>query len=619
MKQSRIFPRIESFPGIRKDSLKYWNDGPARILIVDDEEGIREPMKEFLKSLGYQVFTSPEPFQALEIVKGQFIHLVIQDLCMPGMDGIELQKRILVLSPDTKIIIITGFESLDSALKTLKAGAYDYLTKPIRFPTLENDVRHCLDKQKLELENRHLLEQLKQTCGQLKEREEALEAKAAEVDYYLNNILEKANDIIFTLDINGHFTYVNPKIEALGYNRDSLMTRSFFALLSEKTDAALIDRSIKMEKPEEWEVSLKDNNGKKRNMIISTSPIYDEYFGLAGVLGIARDITHQSGLLARIKEDQKMVSLDKKNKGLEGAGKEKGIRLLQEQNERILSGLPIGLVLFDKEGNTLKTNLAFLDLFSLRSEDVINKPPSSYLPDHISQRLEPILCDTLNEGRFIDSIEIEYRENQEQCKILGLKLIPILDTEGETENLLLLMENLTKNKVMGKEQQRIEKENSLLQLASGIAHEVRNPLSVIHGSIQYLHTIKGQGDDAITEHLNVMAESCELIESVINELVNFARPITMVFELMNINECLEKTVSLLKYRCQKRNIGLRLELDPALPLIACDEQHIGQVFINLIINAVQSMPKGGKLTIYTKDDPLHQRIQIIFQDSGTGI
>ncbi len=62
-----------------------------------------------------------------------------------------------------------------------------------------------------------------------------------------------------------------------------------------------------------------------------------------------------------------------------------------------------------------------------------------------------------------------------------------------------------------------------------------------------------------------------------------------------------------------------LELDPDLPLIACDEQHIGQVFINLIINAVQSMPKGGKLTVYTKDDPLHQRIMIIFQDSGIGI
>ena len=76
---------------------------------------------------------------------------------------------------------------------------------------------------------------------------------------------------------------------------------------------------------------------------------------------------------------------------------------------------------------------------------------------------------------------------------------------------------------------------------------------------------------------------------------------------------------MLKYRCKKRNIGLQLELDPDLPLIACDEQHIGQVFINLIINAVQSMPKGGKLAVYTKDDPLHQRILIIFQDSGIGI
>ena len=126
----------------------------------------------------------------------------------------------------------------------------------------------------------------------------------------------------------------------------------------------------------------------------------------------------------------------------------------------------------------------------------------------------------------------------------------------------------------------------LLQLANGIAHEVRNPLSIILGSIQYLRTIQAQWENEVTEHLNVMAESCGLIESVINELVNFARPITMVFESMDINACLKKTVSLLKYRCQKRKIDLLLELDPDLPLIVCDEQHIGQACINLIINAI---------------------------------
>lgn len=159
----------------------------------------------------------------------------------------------------------------------------------------------------------------------------------------------------------------------------------------------------------------------------------------------------------------------------------------------------------------------------------------------------------------------------------------------------------------------------MLELAKGVAHEVRNPLSIILGSIQYLRSIKAHEGDGITEHLNMMAESCEVIASVINELVNFARPLSMVFRLTEINSCLEKTVSLLRGRCQNRNIDLNLDLDPELPFTACDEKHIGQVFINLIMNAVQAMPDGGKLSIRTKNEALHQRILITFEDTGIGI
>jgi two-component system sensor histidine kinase HydH len=93
----------------------------------------------------------------------------------------------------------------------------------------------------------------------------------------------------------------------------------------------------------------------------------------------------------------------------------------------------------------------------------------------------------------------------------------------------------------------------------------------------------------------------------------------MVFKLVDINACLEKTASLLRGRCKKRKIDLQLDLDPDLPLTACDEQHIGQVFINIIINAIQSMSNGGKLIVYSKNEALHQRILIVFQDTGIGI
>jgi two-component system, sporulation sensor kinase E len=161
--------------------------------------------------------------------------------------------------------------------------------------------------------------------------------------------------------------------------------------------------------------------------------------------------------------------------------------------------------------------------------------------------------------------------------------------------------------------------DAMLQLASGVAHEVRNPLSTISGSVQYLNSIMEREENPVQEHLGVVSESCELIESIINELMNFARPRPMTFGQSDINACLRRTISLLGGRCRRRQIEIRLELDPHLPSIVCDEEHLGQVFINLTVNAIQAMPQGGTLTIHTRNEPLHQRALILFQDTGCGI
>ncbi len=612
-------PMIRNVPLIKKDSIQYWIDGPERILIVDDEAGIREALREFFDSLGYQTFASPDPFQALEIINNQFIHLAILDLKLPGMDGIELQKRICQLSPDTAHIIITAYESLDSAIKTLKAGAYDYLLKPVRLPYLGNVVRNCLEKKKLEMENRRLFGELHQTCEQLKEREEALEAKTDEANYYLHNILEKANDIIFTLNLEGLFTYINPKIEALGYNRDSLLGASVLSVLSNKDEAALVYRCIKGGRVKDMELSITDKMGNERQMIVSMSPIHDSSHCLTGALAIAMDITDQEALIAKLREVQRSVDTQRRDYALERERSAEEIRLLQEYNQMILSGIPIGVALYDRENNTLQANERFMGILSLTAEQIINKPLSDYLPSAILTELAP----GLNCGGN-SQIEVCVKDEQEQERILGLRTIFLKDHQGITENMLLLVNDLTRSKIMERELLRLERVNSMLQLATGVAHEVRNPLSIILGTVKYLQSIIGSDvednkNKILVEHLDVITESCGFLESIINELLNFTRPASLVFKPTDINACIERTVSLLKSRCQRQNVEILLNIDNDLPFLSCDEQHIGQVFINLIINAVQAMPHGGKLIITTKNEPLSKRIFIAFKDTGIGI
>jgi len=101
-----------------------------KILVVDDEAIVRESLHDWLSDGGYQVFTAENGFQAVEIIEKEEPGIVIADLVMPGMDGIELMKRARERLPHIQVIIITAYGSIPTAIAAMKEGAYDYIEKP---------------------------------------------------------------------------------------------------------------------------------------------------------------------------------------------------------------------------------------------------------------------------------------------------------------------------------------------------------------------------------------------------------------------------------------------------------------------------------------------------------
>ena len=101
-----------------------------RILIVDDEATVRSVLSQVLEEDGFETTEAANGEEALEFLKKEPFSLVITDIMMPGMTGIELLVKIKQLYPDTQVIIITSYASLDTALTALRHGAYDYLFKP---------------------------------------------------------------------------------------------------------------------------------------------------------------------------------------------------------------------------------------------------------------------------------------------------------------------------------------------------------------------------------------------------------------------------------------------------------------------------------------------------------
>jgi signal transduction histidine kinase len=126
------------------------------VLIIDDEESVVNALAEFFSMRGYEVETAITARQALGLVHEKDFGIVICDLRLPGMNGVELLDHVAEANPETVFIIMTGYASVQSAVEAMKKGAYDYIVKPFSMYELEKTVRLGLEKQKLARENLEL-------------------------------------------------------------------------------------------------------------------------------------------------------------------------------------------------------------------------------------------------------------------------------------------------------------------------------------------------------------------------------------------------------------------------------------------------------------------------------
>ncbi len=124
-----------------------------KILVVDDEQSLREVLSIMLKRAGYAVTIAMDGEDAVELLQKEIFDLVITDLRMPKVDGMEVLKAVKSASPETVVLIITAFASADSAVEAMKQGAYDYLTKPFQVDEVQLIIRNALEKRRLTTEN----------------------------------------------------------------------------------------------------------------------------------------------------------------------------------------------------------------------------------------------------------------------------------------------------------------------------------------------------------------------------------------------------------------------------------------------------------------------------------
>ncbi|MFZ3171095.1 MAG: ATP-binding protein [Carboxydocellales bacterium] len=191
------------------------------------------------------------------------------------------------------------------------------------------------------------------------------------------------------------------------------------------------------------------------------------------------------------------------------------------------------------------------------------------------------------------------------------------DELGDISTAINKMAEVVEQKLVLEEQlERSHRLAALGRLVAGVAHEIRNPLGIIKATVQVMQDEFSQ-QPPMQEYLAVLNEQVERQNKIIRELLDYAKPVPPIFQSANINEVLNSVLGFSKAYFQQHRVSLALQTSPQLPLVNVDIEKFKQVFLNLIFNAVESMPASGELAIQST----YQDNQVIisFTDNGRGI
>ncbi|MBI4391370.1 MAG: PAS domain S-box protein [candidate division NC10 bacterium] len=204
----------------------------------------------------------------------------------------------------------------------------------------------------------------------------------------------------------------------------------------------------------------------------------------------------------------------------------------------------------------------------------------------------------------------------------GISLSPLWDQEGRVRGLVAVFQDLSDKKRIEEQLRRADRLAAVGQLAASIAHEIRNPLAAISGSIQVLQEeMQPQGQNR--QLVDIILREADRLKLITGQFLDFVRPRTPLRKECELITCLEETVLLLK---QRERTGAEVVMDftpPEAPVVvSADDDQLRQVFWNISLNAVEAMPEGGTLRVAVRDfsaDPDHPTVAVEFADTGGGI
>jgi PAS domain S-box-containing protein len=561
----------------------------ARVLVVDDEVGPRESLRMLLKPL-YEIKTADTAHAALQEVAAFHPDLIILDIKMPDVDGLEALRRIKRLDPSIEVVMITAYASLETVKLALSHGAFEYLIKPFARHDLEEVVRKALLRRRADLGQRdqvkRLVEEMRHLAAKTRELEAAARLEAPEQSLrvtQLSILREIARTFVSQLELPQMTAAVTDQLRrALGYDTVSIM-------LEAPPPAA--------DHPGLVTCALRDAEGPLGYLVVdnraSGRPIDLRERELLGML---------SEYLAVAVRNSRLYT---------------EIANTKQSLEQLIASAGDAIIAVDRQDVIEGWNPAAERIFGSTAQEVRGRPITDFLPasDYAGAKRR------LDQGMPMQAFEVTAARGARPLA-LAVTVSPLRGRQGDARGLIAIVRDITAQREVDNQLHQSEKLTALGQLAGGIAHDFNNLLQAIIG---YTQLMKQNVTD-----VELLGRSLRVLESAaidgsetVRRIQQFARlrpdePLIAV----DVNEVVHEAVAIVRPRWEEKRKRENQPLDLRLDLRAASRINgrpaaLAELLTNLFLNAIDAMPQGGELSVSTRDG--EDALILTVADTGLGM
>ena len=299
--------------------------------------------------------------------------------------------------------------------------------------------------------------------------------------------------------------------------------------------------------------------------------------------------------------------------------KHRALKQMSEREKELLTlihAMPDFVSFKDGQGRWLRVNEFGLKLYGLEHVDYKGKTDAElaeYTP-HFREAL--LYCVHSDEetwrAKTVTRAEESFPMPNGEMKTFDVIKVPLFYENGKRKGLVVIGRDITQQKVAEQLLLKKEKLSVIGELAAGIAHEIRNPLTSIKGFLQMMKETK----EVDERFVQIMLDEIERVNQIVTQLLVLAKPQMKAYKPIHVNDVIDYVIGLFTYEAILQNV--QIKYGPRTKAIVYgDKNGLIQVVVNVVKNALEAMPKGGVLTIATADED--DRVHIIIEDTGKGI